>query len=160
MILSVQILVCFQSSQVATTGSRCASLSHKIKSKQFVFIKKICLSKCCSEIEMPGELHLGPGQLKKLWSCSSLHHWWVQTPLHGQSGQLNCEKPQLSRIGTFMHLSNHYNYLTWSLKSSSYELLNLLQPVNIPINFLYTEFNIKPGELHMGPGLYVITILS
>jgi len=56
--------------------------------------------------------------------------------------------------------TTHNNYLTWSLKSSSYELLNLLQPVNIPINFLYTEFNIKPGELHMGPGLYVITILS
>jgi len=109
---------------------------------------------------MPGELHMGPGQPEKFEVVLPFINDGVQTPLHGQSGQLNCEKPQLSRIGTFMHLSNHYNYLTWSLKSSSYELLNLLQPVNIPINFLYTEFNIKPGELHMGPGLYVITILS
>ena len=60
-----------------------------------------------------------------------------------------------------MHLSTTTTIISLGpLISSSYELLNLLQPVNIPINFLYTEFNIKPGELHMGPGLYVITILS
>ena len=57
---------------------------------------------------MPGELHMGPGQPEKFEVVLPFINDGVQTPLHGQSGQLNCEKPQLSRIGTFMHLSNHY----------------------------------------------------
>jgi len=56
---------------------------------------------------MPGELHMGPGQPEKFEVVLPFINDGVQTPLHGQSGQLNCEKPQLSRIGTFMQLLHH-----------------------------------------------------
>merc|ERR1712073_173230 len=104
--------------QVASLVIWLAVISLSLKSKQFVSIKKNVCPKCCSEIEMPGELHMGPGQPEKFEVVLPFINDGVQTPLHGQSGQLNCEKPQLSRIGTFMHLSNHY-YITWSLQYSS-----------------------------------------
>jgi hypothetical protein len=50
--------------RVAACRARIPTVSKK--SKQFVSIKKICLSKCFSEIEMPGELHPGPGQPENL----------------------------------------------------------------------------------------------
>jgi len=139
-----------------------AVISLSLKSKQFVSIKNVC-PKCCSEIEMPGELHMGPGQPEKFEVVLPFINDGVQTPLHGQSGQLNCEKPQLSRIGTFMHLSNHY-YITWSLQYSSGAAQPSTtrlhkHPNQLPLHS-FKRFSIKPGELHMGPGLYVITILS
>jgi len=85
---------------------------------------------------MPGELHMGPGQPEKFEVVLPFINDGVQTPLHGQSGQLNCEKPQLSRIGT-LHL---LHYLTWSLQSSSGAVQLPTDPPSLTSQSTSTQF--------------------
>ena len=93
------------------------------KSKRICVYKKICLSKCFSEIEMPGELLLGPGQpendLQLFLHSSNDGNWYHYM---GHSGKLNCEKPQLSKDRNYLHLR--------STSKVPYNLLHLLSPAN------------------------------
>lgn len=76
------------------------------KSKQFVSIKK-CLSQVLQWNRNAWWAPPGPRPTEKFEVVLPFVNDGVQTPLHGQSGQLNCEKPQLSRIGTLHHHIPH-----------------------------------------------------
>jgi len=134
-------------SQVAT-GSRCASLSHKIKSKQFVFIKKNMSVQVLQWNRNAWRAPPGPRPTEK-----ALELFFPSSLMGANTTTWSVRAIELWKASTLKDRNFHasqqpLHYLTWSLQTSSGAAqLPTETFINIPINFLYTVSTVSTSNL-------------